>query len=125
MSGPCCRAGAGLGAWGPGLDDGECRLRPADPLVFTFGDGLEIDGDILYVVRNQLNEIAVVDLGPRLRRGAVVAHLTDDDFDIPTTVALLGDSLYAVNARFGTAGPQPAEYWITRIDAFDEDDEDD
>lgn len=89
----------------------------------TFGDGLEIDGDILYVVRNQLNEIAVVDLGPRLRRGTVVAHLTDDDFDIPTTVALLGDSLYAVNARFGTAGPQPAEYWITRIDAFDEDDD--
>ena len=87
----------------------------------SFGDGLEIDGDILYVVRNQLNEIAVVDLGRRLRRGEVVAHLTDDDFDIPTTVALLGDSLYAVNARFGTAGPQPAEYWITRIDAFDED----
>jgi sugar lactone lactonase YvrE len=87
----------------------------------SFGDGLEIDGDILYVVRNQLNEIAVVDLGRRLRRGEVVAHLTDDDFDIPTTVALLGDSLYAVNARFGTAGPQPAEYWITRIDAFDAD----
>ena len=51
----------------------------------------------------------------------MVAHLTDDDFDIPTTVALLGDSLYAVNARFGTTGPQPAEYWITRIDAFEED----
>ena len=88
----------------------------------TFGDGLEIDGDILYVVRNQLNEIAVVDLGRRLRSGEVVAHLTDDDFDIPTTVALLGDSLYAVNARFGTTDPQPAEYWITRIDAFDEED---
>jgi sugar lactone lactonase YvrE len=95
------------------------NLGGGSPL--SFGDGLEIDGDILYVVRNQLNEIAVVDLGRRLRRGEVVAHLTDDDFDIPTTVALLGDSLYAVNARFGTAGPQPAEYWITRIDAFDED----
>jgi sugar lactone lactonase YvrE len=95
------------------------NLGGGSPL--SFGDGLEIDGDILYVVRNQLNEIAVVDLGRRLRRGEVVAHLTDDDFDIPTTVALLGDSLYAVNARFGTAGPQPAEYWITRIDAFDAD----
>ena len=97
------------------------NLGGGSPL--SFGDGLEIDGDILYVVRNQLNEIAVVDLGRRLRSGEVVAHLTDDDFDIPTTVALLGDSLYAVNARFGTAGPQPAEYWITRIDAFDEDDD--
>lgn len=95
------------------------NLGGGSPL--SFGDGLEIDGDILYVVRNQLNEIAVVDLGRRLRRGEVVAHLTDDDFDIPTTVALLGDSLYAVNARFSTPPTPDTEYWITRIDAFDED----
>ena len=95
------------------------NLGGGSPL--SFGDGLEIDGDILYVVRNQLNEIAVVDLGRRLRRGEVVAHLTDDDFDVPTTVALLGDSLYAVNARFNTPPTPDTEYWITRIDAFDED----
>ena len=86
----------------------------------TNGDGLEIDGDILYVVRNQLNEIAVVDLQRRLRSGDIVDTLTDDDFDVPTTVALLKDSLYAVNARFGIANPESAEYWITRIDAFDD-----
>ena len=86
----------------------------------TNGDGLEIDGDILYVVRNQLNEIAVVDLQRRLRSGDIVDTLTDDDFDVPTTVALLKDSLYAVNARFGVANPESAEYWITRIDAFDD-----
>jgi sugar lactone lactonase YvrE len=86
----------------------------------TNGDGLEIDGDILYVVRNQLNAIAVVDLQRRLRSGAIVDTLTDDDFDVPTTVALLRHSLYAVNARFGVANPESAEYWITRIDAFDD-----
>lgn len=88
------------------------------------GDGLELDGDILYAVQNRLNTVAVVDLDRHLRSGDVLTRLTDDDFDVPTTVALLGDSLYLPNARFGTAGPEPAEYWITRIDAFDEGDDD-
>jgi hypothetical protein len=89
------------------------------------GDGLELDGDILYAVQNRLNMVAVVDLDRHLRSGEVLTRLTDDDFDVPTTVALLDDSLFLPNARFGTAGPEPAEYWITRIDAFDEGDHDD
>jgi sugar lactone lactonase YvrE len=84
------------------------------------GDGLERDGDILYVVQNRLNQVAVVELEDRFREGEVEDELTDDDFDVPTTVALLDDSLYLPNARFGTAGPEPAEYWVTRIDAFDD-----
>jgi sugar lactone lactonase YvrE len=102
---------------------GRTRMIDLDGFLVTNGDGLEIDGDILYVVRNQNNEIAVVDLNRRLTRGNVVDQITDDDFDTPTTVALLRDSLYAVNARFGTTEPQPADYWITRVDAFDEDDD--
>ena len=39
------------------------------------------------------------------------------DFDVPTTVALLRGSLYAVNARFGNPAPATADYWITRLDA--------
>jgi len=84
------------------------------------GDGLERDGDILYVVQNRSNQVAVVELEDRFREGEVEDELTDDDFDVPTTVALLDDSLYLPNARFGTAGPEPAEYWVTRIDAFDD-----
>jgi hypothetical protein len=38
-----------------------------------------------------------------------------EGFDIPTTVAERGDTLALVNARFGTAGPQPADYWITTL----------
>jgi hypothetical protein len=87
------------------------------------GDGLERDGDLLYAVQNRLNTVAVVELGARRRSGEVVAQLTDDDFDVPTTVALLHDSLYLPNARFDTAGPEPADYWITRLDAFDRHDD--
>ena len=87
------------------------------------GDGLELDGDMLYAVQNRLNLVAVVDLDRRLKNGEVVTRLTDDDFDVPTTVALLGDSLYLPNARFNTPPTPETEYWITRIDAFDEDDD--
>lgn len=81
------------------------------------GDGLEIDGDTLYVVRNRDNLIAVVDLAEDLLSGEVTDELTSDDFDVPTTVALLRGSLYAVNARFGNPAPATADYWITRLDA--------
>ena len=101
---------------------GRTRMIDLGGTVLTNGDGLEIDGDILYVVRNQNNEIAVVDLNRRLTRGKVVDRITDEDFDTPTTVALLRHSLYAVNARFNTTPTADTDYWITRVHAFDEDD---
>jgi len=100
---------------------GRTRTIDLDGRRLRNGDGLEIDGDILYVVRNQNNRIAVVDLNRRLTRGVVVDRITDDDFDVPTTAALLRRSLYAVNARFNTPPTPDTEYWITRVDAFDED----
>jgi sugar lactone lactonase YvrE len=84
----------------------------------TNGDGLELDGDILYVVRNQNNLIAAVELGRHLARGKVVATIMDAGFDFPTTVALARHSLYAVNARFTTPPTPDTEYWITRVDAL-------
>ena len=67
------------------------------------------------MVRNQLNEIAVVKLNRPLDRGRVVTTLTDPDFDVPTTIAFQAGRLYAVNARFGTTDPQPARYDIVRV----------
>ena len=86
--------------------------------VLTQGDGLEIDGDILYAVRNRMNLIAVVDLDDDLASGEVVAELTSDDFDVPTTVTLVRDSLWAVNARFGTEATPDTPYWITRLEEY-------
>lgn len=84
---------------------------------FTNGDGLELVGDILYVVRNQNNEIVPVELAKNLRSGQVVGDpITSPDLDVPTTVAFARGSLWAVNARFLPNPTPDSEYWITRLD---------
>src|ERR687895_353496 len=67
----------------------------------TNGDGLLLDDDELYVVRNRLNTIAVVDLDRDLDEGEIEDELTDPLLDVPTTIAPFGKFIYAVNARFG------------------------
>ncbi|WP_111766075.1 superoxide dismutase [Nakamurella deserti] len=79
------------------------------------GDGLLRDGRTLYVVQNRLNTIAAFDLDKTGTRGTLRELITSGDFDIPTTVTGSGRYLFAVNARFGTADPLTAAYWITRV----------
>jgi sugar lactone lactonase YvrE len=79
------------------------------------GDGILLDGRTLYVVQNQLNRIAKINLAPNLRSGRVVTRITSPDFSVPTTIAELGRRLYAVNARFGTPSPSTADYWVTQV----------
>ena len=79
------------------------------------GDGILLAGKTLYVVRNFLNEIAVVELNADLSSGSVVETLTDPAFDIPTTVAEHGSALYAVNARFSTPPGPAVEYDVVRV----------
>jgi sugar lactone lactonase YvrE len=81
----------------------------------TNGDGLLLRGRTLYVVRNQLNQIAVVRLDGSLRSGRVVDTLTDPDFDVPTTITFTAGSLYAVNARFSTPPTPDTRYDIVRV----------
>jgi outer membrane protein assembly factor BamB len=83
----------------------------------TAGDGLELSGSTLYVVRNQLSEIAKLELADGLASASLVATLTSPDLDVPTTTALVGSDLWAVNARFGTDPTAETPYWITRLDA--------
>jgi sugar lactone lactonase YvrE len=82
----------------------------------TNGDGLLVRGRTLYVVRNQLNKVAVIKLNAAGTRGRLVDTLRSDDFDIPTTVAAFRNSLYLPNARFTTPPTPNTPYWITRID---------
>jgi sugar lactone lactonase YvrE len=79
------------------------------------GDGLLLRGRRLYVVQNQDNRIAVVRLERNLKRGKVVRRIRNKDFDVPTTIAAVGKSLYAANARFGTPPAPDTEYWLTRV----------
>lgn len=82
----------------------------------TAGDGMELDGDTLYVVRNRANTVVELQLDEAVTAASAVGELTSDDFDVPTTAALVGDDLWAVNARFGTEAETETEYWITRLD---------
>jgi sugar lactone lactonase YvrE len=68
----------------------------------TNGDGLLVEGRTLYVVQNQLNQVAVFALNPAGTAGTLVTTVPDDRFDTPTTVAAYGDRLYLPNARFNT-----------------------
>jgi sugar lactone lactonase YvrE len=79
------------------------------------GDGLLLSGRTLYVVRNRDNRIAVVRLSAGLTSGRVTRTIRSANFDVPTTVARIGDQLYAVNARFGTTGTAATRYWIARV----------
>jgi hypothetical protein len=89
-----------------------------DDDLLTNGDGLLLRGRTLYVVQNQLDLLARVELNGSGSRGRVVDTATSPDFDVPTTVASYGRSLYLPNARFGNDSPQTADYWITRIPRF-------
>jgi len=86
-----------------------------DGYSVTAGDGILLEGQTLYVIRNQLNLIAEIKLAPGLSSGAVVDQLTNPNFDIPTTLDRFGDSLYAVNARFTSGASPDLTYTIVRV----------
>jgi sugar lactone lactonase YvrE len=79
------------------------------------GDGILLDGKTLYVVQNFLNQIAVVQLNAEFTAGEITAHIMNPAFDVPTTIAEFGNSLYAVNARFGTPPTPETEYEIVQV----------
>jgi sugar lactone lactonase YvrE len=85
----------------------------AEPLAN--GDGMLLRGRTLYVVRNQAN--AVVEL--RLNRSATSARqvqvVTDERFDVPTTVGAFAGRLYLPNARFNTEPGPTVPYQVVAI----------
>jgi sugar lactone lactonase YvrE len=83
--------------------------------TLTNGDGILLAGKTLYVVQNQNNKIAVVNLSSDFTSGTVTRTITSPKFDVPTTVALHGNRLYAVNARFGTASGANATYSVVAV----------
>jgi hypothetical protein len=87
------------------------------PAVIS-GDGLELVGRTLYVVRGSGgSDVTVV----RLRHddgvwtARVTGLLTSPDLDVPSTATAARGRLWAVNARFGVPDPAAADYWITRL----------
>ncbi len=84
----------------------------------TSGDGLELDGSVLYNVRGTGgNSVAVLLLSKAGSgwRAKWVGDRSDPTLDVPSTATVAGGWLWAVNARFGVTSPGTATYWITRL----------
>jgi len=94
---------------------GETTLIDLGGVTVVNGDGIYLEGRRLYVVQNRFNKVAVIELNNRFTSGEIVDELASEEFDVPTTMTRFGNRFYLVNARFGTAGPEPADYWITAI----------
>lgn len=80
------------------------------------GDGLELHGSTLYVVRNS-NQVDVFKLGRSLRSARFKGTITSTGLDVTTTTALVAGRLWVVNARFSTPVTPTTEYWISRLPA--------
>jgi len=78
------------------------------------GDGILLAGRTLYVVQNQSNQIAKIRLSHGLTSGRIVETITSPNFDIPTTVDVFGNRLYAVNARFTTPPTPTTPYTVVK-----------
>jgi hypothetical protein len=77
------------------------------------GDGLELVGNRLYVVRGTgESNVTVVRLRATRHRwtGTVIGVLRDERLDVPSTATAALGRLWAVNARFGNASPGTATY---------------
>jgi sugar lactone lactonase YvrE len=86
--------------------------------ALTNGDGLLLSGRTLYVVQNRQNTVAVLRLDRHASRATLVDTLTDERFDVPTTVAAFGHRLYLPNARFTTTPGPDVEYRAVAIPAW-------
>ena len=79
-------------------------------------DGILVQGRQLWAVQNQKNQISRIKLSNDLSSGVVQDVITSPDFNVPTTIAKFGNTLAAVNAKFG----QPAtEFEVVLVPARD------
>jgi hypothetical protein len=77
------------------------------------GDGLELLGSTLYVVRNLDQIVEAFRLGAGLTSATWLGNLDPlDDVSVTTTAAVRAGSLWVVNARFGIP---TTDYWVTRF----------
>jgi len=73
----------------------------------TAGDGLALNGRVLYVVRNSFEEVVTIVLSANRLQGFVSGTFTDESFAFPTTAVWTGSRLLVVNSQFNQRGGQP------------------
>lgn len=71
----------------------------------TGGDGIELDGNELFVVRNMAAEVLTIEMSDDYASGQLRRTFTSEAFQFPTTVAATSDSLLVINAQLNAMGP--------------------
>ena len=80
------------------------------------GDGIEVRGNTLVVVRNFDNLVATFRLNGPMTSGVLTGEIESASFAIPTTATWAAGDLWVVNARFDIQNPPPdLPYWISRV----------
>ena len=84
---------------------------------FTNGDGLVLDGQTLYVVRNQNEQIVPVELTDDFLSGTAGEAITSDALMYPTTAAQISPrSLLVVNSQFDERDGSPTlPFTVVRV----------
>ncbi|QIA09348.1 SMP-30/gluconolactonase/LRE family protein [Draconibacterium halophilum] len=104
---------------------GESSLIDLGGVLLPFADGMLLDGEMLYVVQNMMNQVAVIMLNDDFVSGALVGTINDVDFGVPTTIAEFGARLYLVNAHFDVAPPTGSfpdvEFEVVSVPKYEED----
>lgn len=67
-------------------------------------DGILVQGNQLWAVQNQLNQISSIVLSDGQSSGTLEGVISSQLFQTPTTAALFGDTLAVVNAKFFQPG---------------------
>ncbi|MFI9510815.1 SMP-30/gluconolactonase/LRE family protein [Nocardia sp. NPDC052566] len=105
-------------------------LNPADPAPIRkvtlrggdvkHGDGLELNGDTLWVVQNTANTIARWRLTDDYTTATLETTLTNESLSIPTTLTHADNHLLVVASQFDKGGPMgqgtPAPFAVLAVD---------
>ncbi len=97
--------------------DGSSTLVDLAGYSVTNGDGLILRGNLLYVIRNQDNLVALVRLTDRFTAGHLVRETTSPLLRVPSTGDLFGPFLYVVNARFDITPTPDTDFDVVRLPA--------
>lgn len=83
-------------------------------------DGLVLDGELLYVVRQRAGEIAAVQLNADMTRGTVISRLTDPALIWPATAVKVGGDLVVVNTQFNARSSDTPRrpFTLVRVPVF-------
>ena len=91
-----------------GLNEGSISVVASNQAPVFAGDGLVLDGDVLWVVQNEFEQIVPLRLTPDgFEARGDGPPLRSDLFAFPTTAAAYDGSLFVVNSQFDRQGGEP------------------